>query len=184
MLTVNFSPFPVIETERLILRQMGMQDAEEVFFLRSDLEVTKYSGRKPAETMDEAIAHIQLVTDNLNNNEGIAWVITLKDDPKMIGSLGLWRLIKEHYRAEVGYTLHPAQQGKGIMHEAMMAVIDYGFRQMKLHSIEANINPLNIPSQKILERCNFIREAYFRENYFENGQYTDSAIYSLLTPFR
>ena len=181
---MNFSPFPILKTERLVLRQMSMQDVGEVFFLRSDEEVTKYSGRKRAETLDEAISHIQLVTDSLNSNEGICWVITLKDEPRMIGSLGLWRLIKQHYRAEIGYTLHPTHQGRGIMHEAMTAVIDYGFRVMKLHSIEANITPLNKASQRVLERCNFIREAYFREDFYDNGVFTDSAIYSLLTPYR
>ena len=184
MLEVNFSPCPVLTTERLILRQTVMSDAPEVFFLRSDPEMTKYSGRAPITSMDEATAFIQKITDALDQNEGIAWAICLKDDPKMIGSLGIWRLIKEHYRAELGYTLNTAYQGKGLMHEAMTAIIDYGFRVMKLHSLEANITPLNKASQRVLERCNFVREAYYRENYYEHGKFTDSAIYSLLTPYR
>jgi ribosomal-protein-alanine N-acetyltransferase len=72
-------------------------------------------------------------------------------------------------------------QGKGIMQEAMSAVIKYGFEKMNLHSIEANVNPANESSIKLLERNDFIKEAYFKENYFYDGKFLDTAIYSLLT---
>jgi ribosomal-protein-alanine N-acetyltransferase len=159
-----------------------MEDAPEVFFLRADPGVLKYIDRDPANSLEEIQHFIQMLTDNVNNNTGIAWAITLKGDDKMIGSIGLWRLIKEHYRAEVGYVMHPDHYGKGIMHEAMMAIVDYGFNGMHLHSIEANIHPGNLASQRVLERAGFIREAYFRENYYYNGVVSDSAIYSLIAP--
>lgn len=184
MLEVNFSPFPVLTTDRLVLRKTVMTDAEEIFFLRSDQEVLKYIDRAPAVSLDEAYAFIQLITDNIDNNVGISWAITQKGDDKLIGSIAIWRLDKENYRGEIGYVLHPAWQGKGIMQESIKAVTDYGFREMKLHSIEANINPGNMSSQRVLERTGFVREAYFRENYYYQGQFIDSAIYSLLTPYR
>ena len=87
---------------------------------------------------------------------------------------------KEHYRAEIGYLLHPDYQQKGIMDEALKAVIKYGFETMQLHSIEANVNPANAASMKLLEKNGFVKEAYFKENYFYNGQFLDSVIYSLL----
>jgi ribosomal-protein-alanine N-acetyltransferase len=80
--------------------------------------------------------------------------------------------------------LHTAYQGKGLMHEALSCVLDYGFSVMKLHSVEANVNPANEVSIKLLERSNFAREAYHKENFYYNGQFLDSAIYSLLTPFK
>ena len=89
---------------------------------------------------------------------------------------------KEHYRAEIGYVLHPAQQGKGIMDEAIKAVLQYGFETMKLHSVEANVNPANTNSMKLLEKNGFVKEAYFKENYYYNGKFIDSVIYSLITP--
>lgn len=184
MLQINFSPFPVLTTDRLVLRKTIMTDAEQVYFLRSEPELQTYIDRDPATSLDEAYAFIQLITDNLDNNVGVSWAMTLKGEDKMIGSVAIWRIDKENYRAEIGYVLHPAYQGKGLMHEAMKAVIDYGFRDMKLHSLEANINPGNMSSQRVLERAGFVREAYFRENYFYNGRFIDSAIYSLLTPFR
>ncbi len=69
------------------------------------------------------------------------------------------------------------------MQEAILTILDYGFKIMKLHSVEANVNPNNAASIKLLERNNFIREAYHKENYYYNGKFLDSAIYSLLTPY-
>lgn len=182
MLEVNFSPFPILVTERLVLREMTMDDADVTFFLRSDAEVIKYVDRAPAQSVDEAKAFIQMVADNRTKNTGISWAITLKGDDKMIGNVALWRLDLPNYRAEIGYVLHPEQQGKGIMLEAAEAIIHYGFYEMQLHSIEANINPGNIASQRLLERIGFEKEAYFKENYYYDGRFLDSAIYSLLTP--
>jgi len=69
-----------------------------------------------------------------------------------------------------------------VMKEAMEVVLNYGFNIMELHSIEANINPVNIASTKILEKNNFVLEAHFKENYYYNGNFLDSYVYSLLTP--
>ena len=68
------------------------------------------------------------------------------------------------------------------MNDALQAVINYRFKSIKLHSIEANVNPANPPSIKLLEKTVFMREGYFKENYYYNGKFLDSAIYSLLTP--
>ena len=181
-LNLNFIPFPALTTERLILRKAHMGDVNEVQFLRSDPVVMKYVDRPRCQSTDEAIAFIQKITDMVDNNEGISWHITLKEDPKTIGSIAFWRLEKEHYRAEIGYTMHPAYQGKGLMQEAMKAALDYGFHVMNLHSVEANTHPENTASHKLLERSGFVREGYFKENYYYDGKFLDSAIYSLLNP--
>ncbi len=180
MLEVNFNPFPVLTTERLVLRKAKLEDAPEIFFFRSDPEMLKYIDRDPATSIEQAKDWLQMVIDNSDNNIGISWNITRKDDDTTIGNIALWRLIREHYRAEIGYVLHPAYQGKGIMGEAMKAVIDYAFNTMGLHSIEANTNPENKASQNTLMRNGFVQEAYFRENYYHDGKFTDSAIFSLV----
>lgn len=184
MLELNFSPFPVLTTDRLVLRKTKIEDAEEVFIMRSDPELLRYVDRDPAKTIDEARSFIQLITDNLDNNVGVSWAMTLKDSDRMIGSIAIWRIDKENHRGEIGYVLLTEYQGKGLMLEAIQAVADYGFKEMKLHSLEANINPDNLASQNVLERAGFVREAYFRENYHYNGKFIDSAIYSLITPYK
>ena len=182
MLDLNFSPFPVIETERLVLREITDGDLAEIFYQRSDPQMMKYVDRKPASSMQDASDFLGRVQAALVSNDGITWGIALKNEPKLIGNMGLWRVDKEHHRAELGYVLHPEHQSKGYASEAMKAVLHYGFHTMKLHSVEANVNPNNAASIKLLERNGFIREAYFKENYFFDGRYLDSAIYSLIRP--
>lgn len=183
MLLLNFKPFPFLSTERLNLRRVTNEDAEEVFFLRSDKRMLQFLDRDPAKSVDEAIQWIRLINEAIDNDQYIAWAIALKNETKLIGTITFWNIKKEHFRAEIGYALHGRYQGEGLMQEAITAVLDYGFKIMKLHSVEANVNPANESSIKLLERNNFIREAYHKENYYYNGQFLDSAIYSLLTPF-
>lgn len=181
MLPVNFSPFPELITARLRLRCITESDTSAIFALRTNKDVLLYLDRDPMASEKEAESFVETVLNLLKKNEGILWVITHKDSDKLIGTLGYWRIIKEHHRAEIGYQLTPAEWGKGIMKEALLKVIEYGFKTMKLHSIEANIHPGNIASAGLLESCGFIKEGYFRESYHHNGRFSDAAIYSLLT---
>ncbi len=179
MLSINFSPFPVIPTARLSLRSINKDDAAELFYLRSNPAVLQFLDRAPLASEKEAAAFLETLLEQLKKNEGIVWAITFKDDPaKMIGTISYKKIVKEHYRAEIGYLLRPDEWGKGIMKEALEAVVQYGFRQMNLHSIEANINPANVPSAALLESCKFKKEGYFRESYYYNGNFSDAAIYS------
>lgn len=181
MLEVNFSPFPELTTTRLLLRKLASADAEQLLTLRSEEKVMKYIGKKPMENIDEANAFITLINDNVSNNSGINWAITLKEEPgKLLGVIGLWRIMKEHYRAEIGYMLLPEHWRKGITKEAILKVIDYGFKELKLHSIQGNISAINIASAKTLESTGFVREAFFKEDFFFDGKFEDTAIYSIL----
>jgi ribosomal-protein-alanine N-acetyltransferase len=181
MLAVNFTPFPELSTERLSLRQINVKDAEHIFSLRSDEKVMQFIDRPRAVTIEDALQLIQKINNSLEAEDGITWGMALKNNKSLVGTIGFWRIEKEHYRAEIGYLLHPSLQGKGIMQEALNAVLDYAFKIMKLHSVMANVNPENLASIKLLERNNFTREGYFKESYFFNGRFLDSAIYSLLT---
>jgi len=183
MLELNFDPFPILTTERLLLRKITEEDADQIFFLRSDKDVLQYLDRDPITSIDDALQWIRMIDAGVRGNEYIAWAISLKPDKKLIGTMSFWNIEKEHYRSEIGYALHPMHQGKGLMQETMTVVLDYGFRTMKFHSIVANVNPKNVPSIKLLERNNFVREAYHRENFFYKGKFLDSAIYSLISPY-
>ena len=99
---------------------------------------------------------------------------------KVAGYIGLWRFDIENNRAEIGYVLKPECWGKGLMKEAIDVIVRFAFKQMEFHSIMANVNPENNQSIKVLEKCNFKKEAYFREDYFYNGNYLDSLIFGVL----
>ncbi|MEO6539081.1 MAG: GNAT family N-acetyltransferase [Ferruginibacter sp.] len=178
---LKFDPFPDLKTDRLVLRCLTLDDAPELFYLRSNKEVMKYIDREPQKTVEETEVFINFLLETQNKTDAVLWVIALKENPSvMIGNIGYWRMQKEHYRAEIGYMLHHNFWKKGIMKEAIKPVISYGFETMKLHSIEANINPGNKASEVLLESIGFNREAYFKENYYFNGKFSDSAVYSLL----
>jgi ribosomal-protein-alanine N-acetyltransferase len=181
MLEVNFSLFPELITERLLLRKLNHKDAKLLFTLRSSEEVMKYIGKKPMEKIEEAVEFIAMINDTVEKNSGITWAMTMKEDPgKLIGTIGLWKIIKEHFRAEIGYMLLPGYWRKGLTKEAILKVIPYGFHELKLHSIEGNISANNDASAKTLESTGFIREAHFKENFFFDGKFEDTMIYSLL----
>lgn len=180
MLSINFTPFPNLETERLLLRRVDNTDVNEIFELRSNPETMKYIPRPLLTTTEEALEHIATIDARIDSNEGINWAITLKGDSKLIGIIGHYRIKPEHYRAEIGYMLLPEYSGKGIITEAVEEAVKYGFEIMQLHSIEAVIDPENIGSARVLEKLQFVKEAHLKENEFFEGRFWDSVIYSKL----
>jgi ribosomal-protein-alanine N-acetyltransferase len=181
MLSPNFNPFPVLTTERLILRRFIYDDAVDLFEMRSNETVMQYIHRPINKTIDDAIGLIDVIEDLLSRNDGITWCICLKNNNKYIGSIGFWRIEKDSHRAEIGYLLNPIYQGQGIMQEAITAAIDYGFNMIKLHSIGAYVSPNNFASIKLLLKNKFVQEAYFKEDHLYNGRFEDTMVYSLLT---
>jgi [ribosomal protein S5]-alanine N-acetyltransferase len=180
MLTVNFQPFPILTTERLILRPVTEGDVSAIFALRSDPEVMRFVCRPLVQNEAEAKVWFDRIDQSLQANEGINWAICWKNDPKMFGSMALWRFDKENYRAELGYMIPPQYWGQGIISEALAAVIPYAFNDLKLHSLEGQIDPRNAASGRVLEKQGFRQEAYFRENLHYNGEFLDTAVFSLL----
>jgi ribosomal-protein-alanine N-acetyltransferase len=181
MLQTSFSPFPEIKTARLVLRKLTLEDTPEIYFLRSDEQVLKYIGRAPATSINDARDFILNIQANAEKGESILWAIAMNTKPgELIGTICYWRLQPEHYRAEIGYTLHPKFWRKGIMKEAIEAVLEYGFEVMKLHSIEARLNADNHASAALLEKTGFTRDAHFREDFFFNDKFFDTLVYSRL----
>ncbi len=181
MLELNFLPFPEIKTDRLLLRKLQQEDAAALLFLRSDETVMQYIDRAKTKSVEEAAAFIQKINAAVDAHESIMWAIALQEEPQeMIGTICFWNVLKDHCRAEVGYMLHPQNWNMGLMKEALLAVIDFGFTQMKLHSIEGRINPDNTVSGFLLEKTGFTREAYFKEDFCFRGKFIDTAVYSIL----
>jgi ribosomal-protein-alanine N-acetyltransferase len=180
MLDLNFQPFPNIQTERLNLRRITEDDLDDMFLLRSNLDAMKHISRPVSVSNSEVLALIQKVEAGINGNTGIVWGICLNQSNRVIGTIGFHRIEKENYRAEIGYMLLPEFWSNGIMSEAIKEVIKHGFNSMNLHSIEANIDPLNSRSKNILLKFGFKKEAYFKENLYFNGKFLDSEIYSLI----
>lgn len=183
MLAINFHPFPNLETERLYLRRITKEDVNEIFALRSNKETMKYIPRPLAKTKEDALGHIAIIEEKIENNEAINWAITLKNSPRLIGIIGHYRIKPEHFRSEIGYMLLPEHHGKGIITEAMQETVKYGFEIMKLHSIEAIIDPENYASERVLQKSGFVKEAHLKENEFYEGRFWDTVIYSIINKY-
>lgn len=179
-LNTSFSPFPELTTERFLLRRTTIEDAPEFFQLRSDARVMKYIDRPPSKDEEEVRQLIASIGNDIKAGNGIMWVIVPKGQEKLIGTIGFWRMKKEHFRSEVGYLLHPDYWRQGVMNEVLREVLRFGFEVMHLHSVEAVTNPENVASRSLLEKVGFVQEGLFREDYYFNGKFLDSAMYGLL----
>ncbi len=184
MLEVNFTPFPIITTERLVLRETSLADVSVLYEMRSNPEVMKYIDRPIPKSEEDIVQLVEKIQKMIFDNEGISWAMNIKGDPTFIGTISFHRLIKDNYRAEVGYMLQPQHQGRGIMSEALKAVVDYGFNTLKFHSIEARVTHGNTASAQLLERNGFVKEAHFREDHYWNGRFVDTTVYCQLNPGR
>lgn len=164
MLSLNFTPFPVLYTERLVLKAFSPDDAEALAEMRSSARVNEFLYRSATMSIEEAHTFIKARISDAERNESIMWGIHFKEQPKMLGSICYWNIVPEEDKAEIGYEMHPDYYGKGIMHEAMQRVIDYAFSEMYVKTIEALPVKENIKSIQLLERNNFIRD-YDIEKY-------------------
>ena len=162
-------PFPTLITERLNLRKILATDVDRVFYFRSDKEINKYI-KRPPQTPEMAISHIQLLESNLNSDIGIAWGISTKESNVLIGSICLWNFSEDKKKAEVGYDLDPKFQGKGIMSEALKTVLDFAFNQRGFETIEAYTDYRNIPSKTLLKRHGFIPREGVKDTDNQNNE--------------
>ncbi|MBK3496542.1 GNAT family N-acetyltransferase [Viridibacillus sp. YIM B01967] len=177
---IEVSAFPVIETNRLILRKVTKDDAGSVLKYLSDKDVMKHVGLDPFNTIEDAMSEILWYQSIVEKGTGIRWGITLKGQGEVIGSCGFLNSVPQHYRTEIGTELSKDYWGQGIASEAFEAVIRYGFEHFNLQRIEALIEPPNIASQKLAEKNGFIREGLLRNYEFTCGKFDDLYMYSLL----
>jgi len=155
MLNKIFTPFPILTTERLTLRQLATSDEKEIFLLRSDSEINKYLDRQPCSTIDDARNFINKINENLSKNDSLYWAITLKDRNILIGTICLFGFSDENGKCETGYELLPNFQGQGIMKEAFEKIISYAFDTIKVQKIEASVHRNNQSSIKLLHKFSF-----------------------------
>ena len=168
---MKFLPFPEIKTERLLLRKIEESDCDVILFLRSDKTVNKFIKRpksRRTKNKADALKFITKIDNGIKNNKFISWGITLKNNPKIIGTICLWNFSKNNEIAEVGYDLNPIFQRKGIMSEALNYIVNFGFNTLNLSKIEAFTHIKNENSRRLLEKngFKFIKNRIDRGNTF------------------
>jgi ribosomal-protein-alanine N-acetyltransferase len=158
-----FKVFPELETERLFLRRIQSSDGDVILFLQSDENVTKFVERpddRKISNISGAVRFINELNNYFETNKSISWGVTLKYEPPIIGTICLCNFSKDKKIAEVGYDLDPKYQNIGMMSEALKAIIDFGFKELKLDKIEAFTHVENENSKKLLVKNGF----YLSEN--------------------
>ena len=156
MVNRSFTPFPILTTERLTLRQLSTEDGQDIFTLRSDTETNKYLDRQASRTIKDAITFIKKINDNIKKNDSIYWAITLTNSENFVGTICLFNFLEKN-SCEIGYELMTKFQGQGIMKEAVQAVIDYAFQTLKFKKILAFTHYNNQNSTKLLTKFNFVK---------------------------
>ena len=169
-----------IKTERLVLRPFSTSDARDLFGIYSDPEVMRFWSSTSWGSIERAHETLERDIKGFENGEHLCLALERERDARMIGQCTLFKISEDCRRAEIGYCLASGAWGNGYMHEALRALIAYGFTHLNLNRIEADIDPRNEASVKSVERLGFVREGLLRERWIVNGEDSDSAIYGLL----
>jgi ribosomal-protein-alanine N-acetyltransferase len=155
MLNVDFSPFPQLTTERLLLRNISAQDLELIHKMRCDQAVNAMVGRETPTSLRQTEEFIEKIERMINANESMYWVICLKEDHRLLGAVCCWNFDVQNEIVEIGYEMLPEFQRKGIMEEALKRVIEYTFDQLNARVITAFPSAVNINSVSLLKKLHF-----------------------------
>ena len=174
------SSLPTLTTERLALRWLTPADVPTLFEIFSDPVVTRYWSTPPLSDLGAAERLLTQIEECFRTGTLFQWGVARRADDRVIGTCTLASVSPEHRRAELGYALGRSYWGHGYMAEALLALLHYAFGTLRLHRIEADVDPRNAASIRALERLGFRREGYLRERYHVNGELQDSVFYGLL----
>lgn len=178
-----FEKFPVIETERIILRQIHLTDASALYQVLSDPAVTEYYDDDPFTDISQAQEQIDSWLLGFERRWALRWGITLKNGGGLIGTCGLYGFHTLHLRAGVGYELAQAHWRQGIMSEALAAVCQFGFEVMELNRIQAAVMPGNMASVRLLEKLGFTNEGLLAQyEHWGSKGFVDLYMFCLLRP--
>ncbi|MGJ4729279.1 GNAT family N-acetyltransferase [Luteimonas sp. SDU101] len=172
--------FPVLTGQRVRLRGPGAQDVDDVFALFSHPDVMRYWSSAPMRVRMQAEGKVGEMLEAFDRRDALNWLVAERRNDRVIGSCTLYRFDARHRRAEVGYALHPAWWRRGLATDAVALALDWGFRGLGLHRIEADIDPRNEASRRLLLGLGFRSEGLLRQRFLVDGEASDSEIFGLL----
>ena len=146
----------------------------------SDAETVKYWSNQPASDIDEVVQKLSVNQESDKQGNSITWAVTLQGEDKMIGHCVLFHFNQSNHRAEIGYMMNRNYWRRGLMQQALQAVINFGIEKLELHRFEADVDPENTGSLALLEKLGFKREGLFRERWLICGEWKDSVMLGLV----
>lgn len=178
--TQFFKNLPEIKTSRLILRKLKLSDAKDMYEYASDPQVSKYMVWDTHPSINCTKEFLKFVRKTYKSGGAESWAVTLRDSGKMIGTCGFYRIDGRHRNSEIGYAMNRKYWGQGLMTEAVNAVIEFGFKKLKLNRVQANCRLENKGSEKVMIKCGMKYEGIMRELVFTKGKFHDLKVYAVL----
>lgn len=175
-----FARLPVIETERLILRKMTMRDAPDIYHYACDPEVARHVLWEAHQSIWETRAYVRFLLYQYRNGEPGSWGIVLRETGRVIGTIGYMSYSADNSTVEVGYSLSREHWSKGLMSEALDAVISETFRVLQLHRIEAMHFTDNPASGRVMAKCGMQHEGHLRGRICCKGVFRDVEMWGIL----
>lgn len=175
-----FGDLPQLQTPRLILRKMEIDDAQDMFEYASDPEVSKFTLWEPHRSIEDSKTFLECVNKSYENKLIENWGIVYKENNKFIGTCGYFKWYTDHALAEIQYALSRQYWNKGIMTEAVREVLRFGFTKMGLNRIEAKCVTANTGSERIMQKAGMKFEGIMRECVHAKGAFYDCKSYAIL----
>ena len=178
--TTAIPPIPCLVGERITLRPYRDDDADALLALYGDPVVTRWWSHEPWSDRQQAIEYLERMRRDRENSEFYPWAIAANEGDALIGTAALYEIDRTHKRGMLGYSLSPSMQGRGYAGDALRLLIDFAWSSLELQRIEADTDPENIASRRLLERLGFVFEGSMRKRWFVHGAWHDTSWYGLL----
>ena len=173
--------FPVLKTERLVLRESKLSDAEEYHALLSMPELSEFSNIPEFPTEKRSQRFVSWMSKLYYRGSGCAWIISKKNSKDILGAIRINEIHKKPSFGEVGYELNPKHWNQGLMSEAVSSVTEFGHNEFKLNRMEAWVIPGNAASESVLKKNGYEFEGTLRQRLYLRGKFSDINMYSHLT---
>lgn len=177
---VVLEPLPELSTPRAHLRAPVLEDAHALLALYGDPEVMRYVGQDPSPGLPAMREKLTRDLESQHRGESARWVVTFPGLLQGVGYLGLFQWSQRERRAELGYLLAKPYWGQGLMKEVLPVVVRFGFEVMRLHRVEARVDPRNAGSVRLLQGLGFRQEGLLRDAALSEGAYCDTLLMGLL----
>lgn len=175
-----FSRLPTLETPRLILRRLSLKDAKDMFAYASDPEVARHVLWSAHRSLWDTKAHLRFMIRQYRMGEPSSWGIVDRETGRMIGTIGFMSFQHENSTVEIGYSLARSHWNRGLMTEAVHAVLQECFEVLKLHRVEALHFSANPASGRVMEKCGMRYEGHMRQKIFNKGEFRDTEMWAIL----
>jgi len=175
-----YKNLPRLETTRLILRKVTMDDVQDMFAYSSDEEVTRFLRWGPHRTQEETECTMREVLREYEDGKDGPWGIEYRQTGRVVGSIHLMAISAQHSKAEIGFVLSRSFWNRGLMSEALTRVLEYSFESIGLNRIEGFCLLDNRAGIRVLEKVGMKQEGVLREYVFQKGAFRDFGVYSML----